>query len=162
MARPRKLLSEQTGHLTVYTQERRKIEEESIKQDVKLPERPPAHLDKIAKKEWKTKVALMNANETIGELDRANFEGYCINYSGFVQTTKRLEQLRKRDGPADMDTEEERKKTCERPIKAYASTGFFESIPREIAGAHPCGGGRAKKGGLIARATVGAGKKMAG
>lgn len=124
MARPRKLLSEQTGHLTVYTQERRKIEEESIKQDVKLPERPPAHLDKIAKKEWKTKVALMNANETIGELDRANFEGYCINYSGFVQTTKRLEQLRKRDRPADMDTEEalvKMQKTYAAEMRAFES-----------------------------------------
>ena len=60
----------------------------------------------IAKKEWKAKVAMMNANDTIGELDRANFEGYCINYSGFVQTTKRLEQLRKRNGLVNMELEE--------------------------------------------------------
>lgn len=124
MARPRKLLSEQSGHLTVYTQERRKIEEESIKQEVKLPERPPAHLDKIAKKEWKAKVALMNANETIGELDRANFEGYCINYSGFVQTTKRLEQLRKLDTAEGLDAEEslvKMQKTYAAEMRAFES-----------------------------------------
>ena len=116
MARPRKLLSEQTGHLTVYTQERRKIEEESIRQSIKLPEKPPAYLDKLAKKEWKAKVCLMNDNETIGELDRANFEGYCIAYSGLVQTTKRLEKLRK-ETPDDLETEAELLKMQ----KTYAS-----------------------------------------
>ena len=123
MARPRKLLSEQTGHLTVYIKERRKIEEESVRQSVKLPAKPPAYLDKLAKKEWKAKVSLMNENDTIGELDRANFEGYCINYSGLVQTTRRLETLRK-ETPDDLETEAEllkMQKTYASEMRAFES-----------------------------------------
>lgn len=116
MARPRKMLSEQKGHLTTYTRERREIEEISVRQNIKLPEKPPAYLDKLAKREWKAKVGLMNEHKTIGELDRANFEGYCINYSGLVQVTKRLELLR-RDTPDDLETEAELQKMQ----KTYAS-----------------------------------------
>ena len=95
MARPRKPLAEQRGHLTVYSQQRRRMEEEQVRQDTKLPERPPAHLDVEAKKEWRRIIPALNNMDSIGDLDRAYVEGYCVAYSEHVQLTKRLRDFRR-------------------------------------------------------------------
>lgn len=103
MARPRKPLATQRGHLTVAFRQRRGMESEIACSGDKLPEKPPSYLDAVAKKEWKRMVAAINKIDSIGEVDHAAFEGYCASYANYVHSTQRLREIRAKIKKNDLE-----------------------------------------------------------
>lgn len=91
MARPRKPLEQQTGHLTQDFQKRRTLEESLIAQDKSSLKRPPPWLiSPTAKKEWKRIVADLSDLEMVGDLDYDNIGGFCNAFALYVQATEEL------------------------------------------------------------------------
>lgn len=88
MGKSRKPLAMQRGNLTVVNIERRKIEEDSVKQDRDQLVRPPSWLiDDVAKKEWRRIVKELKKINLIGNLDRNNLGGYCNAFANYIKAT---------------------------------------------------------------------------
>lgn len=92
MARPRKILSAQTGNLTVGYQEQRAFEESlAVTTNEGLAKAPPELIDARAKKEWRRIVPILTASfEILGDLDKSTLIGYCNAYSRYIKATKQL------------------------------------------------------------------------
>ena len=106
MARPRKPLDQQTGHLTQDFQKRRKVEEAMIAAKKSALEQPPTWLlDKVARDEWKRVVEELDDLEMVGNLDYDNIGGFCNAFSMYVKISKQLKKtpilLETKDGPRE-------------------------------------------------------------
>jgi len=53
--------------------------------------KPPAHLDKVAKKEWKRLAPKLQSKKLVTEADIAAFGAYCSAYSAWVTAEKALQ-----------------------------------------------------------------------
>ena len=91
MARPKKLLDNQTKHLTKEEIEQKKAEENLIKLDAKNIVVPSWLKGKIAKAEFKRLAKLLLEIEVVNELDITSLAVYCENYERLIQVTKELE-----------------------------------------------------------------------
>ncbi|MBK1809147.1 phage terminase small subunit P27 family [Clostridium sp. YIM B02505] len=91
MARPKKPLSMQEGHLTVNQQTEKRLQEEIIECATDQLEKTPSWLrDNIAKKEWKRLVEQFKNIGVISNLDLNNLGAYCNAYSSYLEATKEL------------------------------------------------------------------------
>lgn len=91
MARPRKMLNTQEGHLTKEQQEEKKLQEDLIQTGMEQLDNAPKWLrDNIAKKEWKRLVEQFKELAIISNLDLNNLGAYCNAYSSYIQATKEL------------------------------------------------------------------------
>jgi P27 family predicted phage terminase small subunit len=91
MARPKKMLNTQEGHLTKRQQEEKKLQEEIIKTGIEQLSKPPTWLrDNVAKKEWKRLVEQFKLLGVISNLDLNNLGAYCNAYSSYLEATKEL------------------------------------------------------------------------
>lgn len=90
MARKQKLLSQSTGHLRVVEQEA-KYKAEFMASDgfPELQKTPPAHLDKVAKAEYR-RIINSIGNLPLRNLDRSELELYCTWYSIYKDATLQL------------------------------------------------------------------------
>ena len=92
MARPKKLLDNQTKHLTKEEIQKREYEENLIKIDDKNIKAPNWLKDRVAKQEFKRLVALLEKIDIICELDITTLGLYCQTYAKLVEIVKELEQ----------------------------------------------------------------------
>ena len=91
MARPKKLLNMQEGHLTKEQQVEKELQENIIKTGSEQLEKPPTWLrNNIAKKEWKRLVEQFETIGVISNLDLNNLGAYCNSYSFYLEATKLL------------------------------------------------------------------------
>ncbi|MBD5643198.1 phage terminase small subunit P27 family [Clostridium botulinum] len=91
MARPKKMLSIQEGHLEKKQQEEKKLQEQIIQTGMEQLEKPPKWLrDSLAKKEWKRLVEQFKTLSVISNLDLNNLGAYCNAYSSYIEATKEL------------------------------------------------------------------------
>lgn len=91
MARPKKMLNTQEGHLTKKQQEEKKLQEEIIKIGIEQLSKPPKWLrDNVAKKEWKRLVEQFKLLSIISNLDLNNLGAYCNAYSSYLEATQEL------------------------------------------------------------------------
>lgn len=90
LARKQKILSQSTGHLKVVQQEA-KYKAEFLAADglPELQKTPPAHLDKVAKAEYRRIVNAIG-KLPLRDLDRAELEMYCSWYSIYKELSKEL------------------------------------------------------------------------
>lgn len=88
LARKQKILSQSTGHLKVVQQEA-KYKAEFLAADglPELQKTPPAHLDKVAKAEYRRIVNAIG-KLPLCDLDRAELEMYCSWYSIYKKLSK--------------------------------------------------------------------------
>lgn len=93
MARKQKLLSQSTGHLRVVEQEA-KYKAEFLAADglPELQRTPPAHLNKVAKAEYRRIVSSIG-KLPLRNLDRSELELYCSWYSIYKETSEQLKQV---------------------------------------------------------------------
>ena len=91
MARPKKLLDNQTKHLTKAEIQQKKYEESLIKIDDKNIKAPNWLKGKIAKAEFNRLAKLLLEIEVVNELDITSLAVYCENYERLIQVTKELE-----------------------------------------------------------------------
>lgn len=98
MARKQKLLSQSTGHLRVVEQEA-KYKAEFMAADglPELQKTPPAHLDKVAKAEYRRIISSIG-KLPLRNLDRSELELYCTWYSIYKDASVQLnkEQSKKK------------------------------------------------------------------
>ena len=92
MARPKKLLDNQTKHLTKEEIQKREYEENLIKIDDKNIKAPNWLKDRVAKNEFKRLVGLLEKIDIICELDITTLGLYCQTYAKLVEIVKELEQ----------------------------------------------------------------------
>lgn len=92
MARKQKLLSQSKAHLRVVEQEAR-YKAEFLAADglPKLQKTPPAHLDKVAKAEYRRVVSSIG-KLPLRNLDRGELELYCSWYSIYKATSDKIKQ----------------------------------------------------------------------
>ncbi|WP_297422113.1 phage terminase small subunit P27 family [Clostridium sp.] len=91
MARPKKMLNMQEGHLTKEQQTEKKLQEEIIQTATDQLQKPPSWLrDNVAKREWKRLVEQFKTIGVISNLDLNNLGAYCNAYSFYLETTKEL------------------------------------------------------------------------
>ncbi|APU60741.1 phage terminase small subunit P27 family [Clostridium botulinum] len=91
MARPKKMLSIQEGHLEKKQQEEKKLQEQIIQTGMEQLKKPPKWLrDSLAKKEWKRLVEQFKTLSVISNLDLNNLGAYCNAYSSYIEATKEL------------------------------------------------------------------------
>jgi len=91
MARPKKMLNMQEGHLTKEQQTEKELQEDIIKTGTEQLEKTPMWLrDNIAKKEWKRLVEQFKTIGIISNLDLNNLGAYCNAYSFYLESTKLL------------------------------------------------------------------------
>lgn len=91
MARPKKLLDNQTKHLTKAEIQQREYEESLIRIDAKNIQAPSWLKGKIAKAEFNRLAKLLLEIEVVNELDITSLAVYCENYERLIQVTKELE-----------------------------------------------------------------------
>lgn len=93
LARKQKLLSQSTGHLRVVEQEA-KYKAEFLAADglPALQQTPPAHLDKVAKAEYRRIVSSIG-KLPLRNLDRGELELYCSWYSVYKQASDSLKGI---------------------------------------------------------------------
>ena len=93
MARKQKLLSQSTGHLRVVEQEA-KYKAEFLAADglPELQRTPPAHLNKVAKAEYRRIVSSIG-KLPVRNLDRSELGLYCSWYSIYKETSEQLKQV---------------------------------------------------------------------
>ncbi len=91
MGKPRKLLSQQKGNLTVLQQEEKKLTEERMNQLEKLSPEPPEWLDSKAKEEYKRIYPLISELPSAA-LDLACVSAYCQAYSDYINATIRMSE----------------------------------------------------------------------
>ena len=105
MARKQKLLSQSTGHLRVVEQEA-KYKAEFMAADglPELQKTPPAHLDKVAKAEYRRIISSIG-KLPLRNLDRSELELYCTWYSIYKDASVQLnkEQSKKRKNIAKIN-----------------------------------------------------------
>lgn len=98
LARKQKLLSQSTGHLRVVEQEA-KYKAEFMAADglPELQKTPPAHLDKVAKAEYRRIISSIG-KLPLRNLDRSELELYCTWYSIYKDASVQLnkEQSKKK------------------------------------------------------------------
>ena len=58
--------------------------------------KPPSHLDRIAKKEWKRLAPDLQRIGVLNRLSMATFEAYCVNYSKWREAEAFLSDFRKK------------------------------------------------------------------
>ncbi|MBQ0079682.1 MAG: phage terminase small subunit P27 family [Eubacterium sp.] len=93
MARPRKVISLQTGNLKTSTQDQRAYEESLVKTgSSELEFIKVRHLlnDKVACDAYKRVLANLQSIDIIGNLDRDNIIAYCNAYSLYVKANKEM------------------------------------------------------------------------
>ena len=92
LARKQKLLSQSTGHLRVVEQEA-KYKAEFLAADglPELQKTPPAHLDKVAKTEYRRIIDSLG-KLPLRNLDRAELEMYCTWYSIYKRADEEIKQ----------------------------------------------------------------------
>ncbi len=91
MPRQRKPISMQKGNLTVFQQEKKRMEEEYIRTGRNQLKTPPIWLiDDIAKKEFKRIVKELKEIDMIGNLDLNNLGAYCNAFSNYIHVTEQL------------------------------------------------------------------------
>lgn len=97
MARKQKLLSQSTGHLRVVEQEA-KYKAEFLAADglPELQKTPPAHLDKVAKAEYRRIIDSLG-KLPLRNLDRAELEMYCTWYGIYKRADEEIKQTVKPD-----------------------------------------------------------------
>lgn len=102
LARKQKLLSQSTGHLRVVEQEA-KYKAEFLAADgfPALQKTPPAHLDKVAKAEYR-RIINSIGNLPLRNLDRSELELYCTWYSLYNRASKEFRSIK--DLASDPDT----------------------------------------------------------
>lgn len=96
MSRNRKILSEQTKHLTIAEKEDIKSSEEHCKNLAgnKLKVSPPNWLKgEIAKKEYRRLAKILTNNEYLGELDTNNLAIYCNAFEKYQKLNIEYETL---------------------------------------------------------------------
>lgn len=99
MSRPRKLLEEQRGNLTV-EQKMQKAAEEAIISGISgdLLEKPPKELrDRYSKATWERIVPDLMQLGVIGNLDRDNLIGYCNAWSWYLECGRKLKRYKDDD-----------------------------------------------------------------
>ena len=93
LARPRKPLDQQKGHLTVITQNRKQKEEQLAKCDNSQLETPPSWLiDQTAIDEYNRVVKELLSIGIVGNLDIENLGGYANAFSMYVHVTEELKE----------------------------------------------------------------------
>ncbi|MBB1069198.1 phage terminase small subunit P27 family [Limosilactobacillus sp. RRLNB_1_1] len=123
MARKQKLLSQSTGHLRVVEQEA-KYKAEFLATDglPELQKTPPAHLDKVAKAEYRR---IINSLGTLPlrNLDRSELELYCTWYSIYKDASLGLnkENSKKRKSMVKVEAHIKTIDKATRNIKGLAS-----------------------------------------
>lgn len=91
MARPRKNLSTQQGHLTQEQQKEKELAEQFTNSGSDQLQKPPKWLrDATAKKEWKRLIEQYNKLGIITNLDLNNLGAYCNAYSFYRDATEEL------------------------------------------------------------------------
>lgn len=91
MARPKKMLGLQTGHLTKEQIAEREMQENLIQTGSEQLEKAPSWLrDGVAKKEWHRLVEQFKVLSVISNLDLNNLGAYCNAYSCYIEATKEL------------------------------------------------------------------------
>lgn len=91
MARPRKSLATQEGHLTKDQQKEKELQENIIKAKTEQLNKCPSWLrDNVAKKEFKRLVEQFRTISIISNLDLNNLGAYCNAYSSYLEATKEL------------------------------------------------------------------------
>ncbi len=101
MARKQKLLSQSTGHLRVVEQEA-KYKAEFLAADglPELQKTPPAHLDKVAKAEYRRIISSLG-KLPLRNLDRSELELYCTWYSIYNRASKEFREIKDIAGDPD-------------------------------------------------------------
>lgn len=101
MARKQKLLSQSTGHLRVVEQEA-KYKAEFLAADglPELQKTPPAHLDKVAKAEYRRIISSLG-KLPLRDLDRSELELYCTWYSIYNRASKEFREVKDIAGDSD-------------------------------------------------------------
>ena len=94
MARPKKIISMQRGHIGKKARAQREYEEKLVATSkVGLEKVPPSlFLDAVAKKEYKRILEELQAIDIIGNLDRTNMISYANAYSIYVDTCKKMKE----------------------------------------------------------------------
>lgn len=92
MARPRKIISLQTGNIKKDVRARREYEESLVKTDKdELEKVPPSvFIDTVAKKEYERIHKNLKSIEIIGNLDRNSMIVYANAYAMYVQASKEI------------------------------------------------------------------------
>lgn len=91
MARPRKPLEAQKGHLKVIDYQRKELAEEAVQVEADQLQKPPSWLtDAIAKSEWKRLIKELDKINIVGNLDLNNLGAYCNAYAAYRKATKEL------------------------------------------------------------------------
>ncbi|MBN1051628.1 phage terminase small subunit P27 family [Clostridium botulinum] len=90
MARPKKMLNVQEGHLTKEQQIEKKLQEEIIQTGTEQLKPPKWLRDKTAKKEFKRLVEQFKTIGIISNLDLNNLGAYCNAYSFYLESTTLL------------------------------------------------------------------------
>lgn len=123
LARKQKLLSQSTGHLRVVEQEA-KYKAEFMAADglPELQKTPPAHLDKVAKAEYRRIIASIG-KLPLRNLDRSELELYCTWYSIYKDASLSLnkENLKKKKSMAKIEAHIKTIDKATRNIKGLAS-----------------------------------------
>lgn len=123
LARKQKLLSQSTGHLRVVEQEA-KYKAEFMAADglPELQKTPPAHLDKVAKAEYRRIIGSIG-KLPLRNLDRSELELYCTWYSIYKDASVQLnkEQSKKRKNIAKINNAIKTIDKATRAIKGLAS-----------------------------------------
>ncbi len=92
MARPKKPLGLQEGHLTSQMQKEKELQESMVCLGKEQLNKPPIWLrDRIAQKEWKRLVEQFKCIDVISNLDLNNLGAYCNAYSYYIES---LEQMK--------------------------------------------------------------------
>ena len=94
MARPRKIISMQTGNIKKDVRAKREYEESLIKTDGDELDKVPSSvfLDATAKKEYERIRKNLNSIDIIGNLDRNNMIVYANAYSIYMRTSKAMKK----------------------------------------------------------------------
>lgn len=122
MARKQKLLSQSTGHLRVVEQEA-KYKAEFLAKDgfPELQKTPPAHLDKVAKAEYRRIINSLG-DLPLRNLDRSELELYCTWYSVYNRASKEFKEFQTLiDDPDTINYYVGIMDKCTRNIKGLAS-----------------------------------------
>jgi P27 family predicted phage terminase small subunit len=91
MARPRKPLEMQRGHLKIIDYQQKEMEEAAVMVDADQLQKPPTWLiDATAKREWKRLVRELEKINIVGNLDLNNLGAYCNAYANYRKATQQL------------------------------------------------------------------------
>ncbi|MBO6269085.1 MAG: P27 family phage terminase small subunit [Clostridium sp.] len=95
MPRPRKIASEQSGHLTSAQQAKRERETELAIGDASALQRAPKKLllDKVAVAKWRYIVRVKQADRTLSNSDFDNLVVYCNAWSQYMKAVELQRQL---------------------------------------------------------------------